>query len=132
MRRSTRGHRLGCAGDDFGAVRARSKRARVASTAGPLTASVRGPQWATDVQSVGASGGSLGAVGIGTDVFHVGDTVIVRFDGADTTVARIEALWEEAREPSSSTAGTTNPSGVWRYSGATLVGSSRVRTSTRI
>lgn len=98
MRRSTRGAALDAQAMISVQCEPAQKRARVASTAGPLTASVRGPQWATDVQSVGASGERFyGAVRIGTDVFHVGDTVIVRFDGADTTVARIEALWEDGR-----------------------------------
>lgn len=55
------------------------------------------PEWVLPLLSIGAGGEQMyGAIRIGTDTFHVGDTVMVRVDGyGEQQVARIEALWED-------------------------------------
>ena len=56
-------------------------------------------EWVGQQLSVGANGERLfGAVRVGVDNFHVGDTVIVHTDefGAQESIARIEALWEDS------------------------------------
>ena len=56
-------------------------------------------EWVPPLISIGAGGERMySAVRVGTDTFHVNDTVIVRVDGfGSDQVARIEALWEDVR-----------------------------------
>jgi origin recognition complex subunit 1 len=56
-------------------------------------------EWVPPLISIGAGGERMySAVRVGTDTFHVNDTVIVRVDGfGNDQVARIEALWEDVR-----------------------------------
>lgn len=69
------------------------------------------PEWVPPLLSVGAGGERFyGAVRVGEDTFHVGDTVMMRVDGlGDKQVSRIEALWEDI-------AGSKMFEGRWYYS----------------